>query len=415
MEIAYIVNKPAAIKDKLEGIITQFFDSFEPVEDKMYVFEDCITKAIYCECHIRGSKIVSLGTIDNPLDPDNQPEYRANRDIVEDSTAFLQMKDDAVKKRSFSNIVAEYNDTFNKEKPLKIIGGQHRFTAISEAFKKSIDQVHEVKVYFLLNTDQRLDVQLISNTNIVVSPDLLDRMMETVKGPELRKWCQHVGLLNDSEDFADRKQRGGRITVRAARTFIINYYQGKEIKSDTFSKQRTMPSFAKTGGVDDDWETLKKDKPTMWQDKDLIEAGRQFSILISKQNESYTNEKGKVANGDFADKALNYAILAAWAFVTGVLQNNKVRLQRHYNLANQSKCDPLNARVLAKVRHKTDPENYRGLGSRTDAKERGRLAELFYFQAEKGEGITKALAEAAIARYYAKQATLEALEAEKKV
>lgn len=415
MEIKYIVNKSDTIKDRFEDTITQFFQLFTPIEDKIYILEDCITKAIYCECHIRGSKIASLGTTDDPLDPENQPEYRANRDIVEDSTAFLQMKDDAANKRSFSNIVAEYNITFKKEKPLKIIGGQHRFTAISEALKKGIDQLHEVKVYFSLNTNQRLDVQLISNTNIAVSPDLLDRMMETVKGPELRKWCQNVGLLNDGEDFADRKQRGVRITVRAARTLIIDYYQGKEIKSENFSKIKTIPSIAKTGGVDDDWEALKKNKKTIWQDKDLAEAGRQFSVLIKKQYDYYTNEKGRVANGDYADKALNYAILAAWAFVAGVLQSNKTRLKRHYDLANQEKYDPLNAKILAKVRHKTDPDNYRGLGSRTDVKERGRLTELFYFQAEKSEGITKALAEAAIARYYAKQAMLEAKEAEKRV
>ena len=101
--------------------------------------------------------------------------------------------------------------------------------------------------------------------------------------------------------------------------------------------------------------------------------------------------------------------------MAGNLQDNRTRLQRHYDLSKQEKTDPLNAKALSKVRHKTDPENYRGLGTRTDVKERGRLAELFYFQAEKGSGITKELANAAIMRYYAKQAMLEAAEAEKKV
>jgi len=41
-----------------------------------------------------------------------------------------------------------------------------------------------VKVYFGLDSDQRLDVQLISNTVIAVSADLYDRMQETVRGPE---------------------------------------------------------------------------------------------------------------------------------------------------------------------------------------------------------------------------------------
>lgn len=78
---------------------------------------------------------MSLGTIDSPLDSENQPEYRANRNVVEDNAAFLQMKEDAKQKRSFSNIVAEYTTLFDEEHPLKIIGGQHRFIAISEAEK----------------------------------------------------------------------------------------------------------------------------------------------------------------------------------------------------------------------------------------------------------------------------------------
>ena len=75
----------------------------------------------------------------------------------------------------------------------------------------------------------------------------------------------------------------------------------------------------------------------------------------------------------------------------------------------------LDAKVLAKAKHKTDPENYRGLGTRTDVKDRGRLAELFYFQAEKGSGITKELTTAAVAKYYAKLAMIEAEEAAKRV
>lgn len=414
MKIEYSFEKSESIKESIKKSIYQFYEMFSPEEETIYIFEDSITKAIFCECHIRGKSIVSFGTIDSPLDAENQAEYRANRDLVEDSVAFLQMKEDAKHKRSFSNIVAEYNISFDKERPLKIIGGQHRFVAISEAVEDGVNQLHGIKVYFGLNTNQRLDVQLISNTNIAVSSDLLDRMMETVKGPELRNWCQSSGLLNKDEDFADRKQRSSRITVRAARTFIMNFYNGEKTKSINFSKQKTMPVLAKTGGIDDDWEQLKQTRPDMWEDIELKSAGKAYAQLVQKQREFFTNS-GKILNSDYADKASNYAILAAWAFVAGTLQDNRMRLQRHYDLKDQTKADPLNAKVLAKAHHKTDPENYRGLGTRTDAKERGRLAELFYFQAEKGSGISRELADAAIARYYAKQAVLEALDAEKKV
>lgn len=414
MEIQYYCSQAEQIKDNVKKSIEEFCKTFSPVETTLCIFEDAKTKALYCECHIYAENIISLGTIDSPLDSENQSEYRANRDVVEDNMAFLQMKEDAKYKRSFSNIVAEYVTTFDKEHPLKIIGGQHRFIAISEAKEIGINQLHGLKVYFGLNTEQRLDVQLISNTNIAVSTDLLDRMMETVKGPQLRDWCQQVGLLDEGEDFADRKQRGGKITVRAARSFIMNYFAGKTINTNTFPKVKTIPTLAKTGGIDDDWEQLKVRNPQMWEDEELIEAGKQFAKLIKKQREFY-NKGGRTQNSDFADKAVNYAVLSAWAFVSGVLQSNKTRLERHYLLSEETKCDPLNAKVLSKARHKTDPDNYRGLGTRTDVKDRGRLAELFYFQAEKGSGITKELTNAAIAKYYAKLAMLEAEEAAKRV
>lgn len=415
MDIMYLCDSPNEINSNIKASIEEFSKLFSPMEDILYVFEDKITNALFCECHIQGHHIVEKGTIDSPLDAENQSEYRANRDVVEDSTAFIQMKADALNLRSFSNIVTEYNTAFDESHPLKIIGGQHRYIAILEALNTGVDQIHGIKVYFGLNMEQRLDVQLISNTNIVVSSDLLDRMLETVKGPELRTWCQKVGLLNIQEDFADRKQRGSRLTVRAARTFIMNYYEGKKIPSQEFSKKKTNPILAKTGGLDEDWELLKKTFSGIWDDPQLIDAGKAFALLIQKQKSSYTKSDGTLSNSDYADKASSYAIVAAWAFVAGVLQDNAVRLQRHYELANQGKPDPLNAKVLARTRHKTDPDNYRGLGTRTDAKERGRLVELFFFQAEKGTGITKELAEAAIARFYAKQAMLEALAAESKV
>ena len=359
--------------------------------------------------------LISSSTIDSPLDADNQSEYRANRDVVEDNVSFIQMKEDAQNKRGFSNIVAEYNVSFDVDHPLKIIGGQHRYIAIKEALDKGVNEIHGVKVYFGLNTTQRLDVQLISNTNIAVSADLLDRMLETVKGPELRTWCQSAGLLNDHEDFADRKQRGSRFTVRAARTFIMNFYEGKKTHSNDFSSTKTTPLLAKTGGLDESWEELRVRNPGMWTDSALLQAGKSFAVLIKKQQSAFTKKDGSPTNNDYTDKASSYAVVSAWAFVSGTLQDNKVRLERHYALTDQGKPDPLNAKALARAKHKTDPENYRGLGTRTDVKERGRLAELFFFQAEKGSGITKELADAAIARYYAKQAMLEAVAAESKV
>lgn len=396
----------------VSGEIEEFADKFKPIEDTLYVMLDKCTQAIFCECHINAKILLKLCTVDVPLDPDEQSDYRANRELVEDSSAFLQMKKDATRGRVFSNIVAEYNVDFDEEHPLKIVGGQHRINAIDEALSLEISEYHGVKIYFNLNMEQRLDVQLISNTNIAVSSDLLDRMMETVKGPQLRDWCHKVGLLDVDSDFADKKQRGNSITVREARTFIINYCQGAMVTD--FLNEKTDGIIAKTGGIDEEWEKLKIEKPDLWINSNLQKAGKEFARLALRQKEYYL-EDGRNVSREYADKAFNYAVLAAWAFVAGLLENNRVRLERHFHLPENSKKDPLNAEALGKARHKSDPPNYRGLGTRTDAKERGRLIELFYLQAEKGKGIDKNLINLALSKYFAKQANLEVIKAEKKI
>jgi hypothetical protein len=91
-----------------------------------------------------------------------------------------------------------------------------------------------------------------------------------------------------------------------------------------------------------------------------------------------------------------------------MLRNNAVRLKRHFDLRVARGKDPLNAGALAKGQHKTDPDTYRGLGYRTDAKERGRLVELFYLQADNGEGITPSAIDIAIQEYHIKLLRVEA-------
>lgn len=394
-----------SIPDVSESV-SEFVAECEPVErDQLNVFVDARTKAQYCECHLRADKIVELGTIDVPLDPDEQPEYRANREIVEDHVAFAKMKEDAKARRTFSNIVAEFTTDFDPDCPLKIIGGQHRFNAISEAVSAGINELHGIKIYFGLTADQRLDVQLISNTNIAASTDLFDRMHETLAGPALRDWCHNCGLLESSEDFADTRRRGQAITVRAARTFIINYLRGKAVDSPAFEKTDTTPVICKTGVPDPEWDEIRKKQPNLWKDKKLEEAGREFSHLVEAQRNAFKNKSG--ANVDYAEKALNMAVMSAWAYVAGLLHSNDLRRKRHYSLSEVTGKDPLNAAALAKGRHKTDPENYRGLGYRMDPKERGRFVELFYLQAEKGSGINSGLVDLAIKKYHAKQAAIE--------
>ena len=72
--------------------------------------------------------------------------------------------------------------------------------------------------------------------------------------------------------------------------------------------------------------------------------------------------------------------------------------------------DPLNAKALSQARLKgTDPDTYRGLGTRNSSKELGRMLEVFLVVAQKNKDkITKELANAAIQSYEAKRAVHEA-------
>jgi hypothetical protein len=407
LKIKFLGQNTEKQRANVEAKVREFVALFSPLEaetGEIMVFSDGRTKAHYCECHVKASKFVAHATTDVSLDPDEQGDYRANRDLVENHAAFERMKDDALKLRSFSNIVAEFNPEQNSETPLGVIGGQHRTEAIREALEAQVDEFHELKVYFGLDQEQRLDVQVISNTVIAVSGDLYDRMLETVKGPELRRWCQDVGLLDEGEDFGDKAHRGGSITVRLARTFIINFFEGKQKHGPDFDTADTSPIIPAVGVENSVWDEIRRRKPSIWDDSELKEVGKQFASLISAQRKAFENKKG---SSDYREKALNIAIMAAWAYTAGFLSKNEPRLKRHYGLSQKTGGDPLNSSALAKGKHKTDPHNYRGLGTRTDAKERGRLVELFYLQAEKGEGISPALVNVAIAKYHVKQGQLE--------
>lgn len=403
-------------EEEVTELLREFAKDFEPLEkpDQLLILHDARTGARFCECHIKASKIISLGTIDAPLDHEEQSEYRANRDLVESSSAYRTMIEDAKGRRSFSNIVAEYTKEFDEEHPLKIIGGQHRFSAIKEALETGVDEFHGVKVYWELDLTQRLDVQLISNTNIVISRDLIDRLQEGFQGPQLRNWCQTVGFLEKDEDFADSYERGGPISVKIARTFIINYFKGMQVDPEKFATVDTTPVIAATGGPDSEWIQLKTQNPGIWTASGLVETAKEFSALVKSQKNAFAGKQGKKVKPDYPEKALNIAVVSAWAYVAGVLQANPARLKRHFSLRQTSGKDPLNADALAKGRHKSDPQNYRGLGYRTDPQERARLVELFFLQAENGEGITTSAIDIAIKGFEVKQALLELQKAKEK-
>ena len=286
--------KPVQKPQKDSQILKQFCTEFRPLEEDqcLRMLKDKYTGANYCECYIKASVMVSLGTLDVPLDPEDQPDYRANREINENHPAFKKMQEDAKARRSFSNIVAEYTKRYNKTHPLKIVGGQHRFRAIQDALEDAVDEYHGIKVYFMLDTKQRLDVQLISNSNIAISHDLFDRMQETVQGPELRDWCHKVGLLPTGQDFAYQYFRGGPISVRMARSFITNYIKGAEVDLSLFRDSNTTPVMCETGALDPGWESLKNSGQYLWTNRKLLEAAKEFPLLVAAQRRPLARHSG---------------------------------------------------------------------------------------------------------------------------
>lgn len=286
------------------------------------------------------------------------------------------------------------------EKPLKIFGGQHRSLSIEESVKQGLNRYHGFRVYFGLSVYQRNEIAQVSNANINVPIDLLDRMQETVLGPELRKWCKKVGLL--SKDFAERKNNEGIITARLARTFIVNFFAG--IEQGLKLENRIYSSFVgnEVNDVYLNWDRDTRSKKI--SDSNLLEAGNQFTKLHKKQIESVKKDSELSKTAEFRTKALTPSIISSWSFVAGLLQVDKKRLEKLYKLPDRTKStNPLSAKEMSEYKHQSDQKTYRGLGTRTDKKERGKLIDLFLLYSEKQENtITHNLIDAAVTEYLTK-------------
>jgi len=121
---------------KIDRARAEFAAAVKPLEvedgdlGNLHVTIDKVTGAHFCECHIAGDTLVKLGTVDVPIDPELQGDYRANREIRWEHPSFGTMVKDAKKGRPFSNIVAEYTTDFDPSHPIKIIGGDSATIAL---------------------------------------------------------------------------------------------------------------------------------------------------------------------------------------------------------------------------------------------------------------------------------------------
>jgi hypothetical protein len=394
---------PPLVKQKLR----EFLTAFEPQEvaggSKINLFFDEKSGTFYVTCHLSGKVLASTCDTKASLDVDDEDDmYQLNRDIQEDPAAFQQMLKDAAEGRSFEDIVLEYDKSYRAKQPLKVYGGQHRLTAIvrAELLKGSI--LHGARVYFGLTREQKVEIATINNTAIAVPNDLLDRMREDFLGSQLRDWCQAVGLLEENQNFADKREPDVP-SVRLARTLIVNFHLAQKAPSIEGLHQ---PVLCKSGGLDDDYLQVRGE--FNWTDPRGIEMGKQFARLNQVQRETVTNRK-EDNNAEFARRALSLSVVASWGYAAGLFQRKPEYLQALYSLPDNSTppADPLNAKALSQARFKgTDQDNYRGLGTRSSPRELGRMLEVFLVLAFKSKKrIVKDLANAAIQTYEAKRAS----------
>lgn len=401
-----IVQPPQQVTRK----IREFLNEFEPYElrngAKLHLYFDEKSGAFYVTCHIAGGILAQSCDIEATLDSDDDDEiYKLNREITEDQAAYLAMERDALNGRSFEDIVLEFDTSYRPKKPLKVYGGQHRLRAIAKVQENKGDILHGVRVYFGLSRDQKVEIATVNNTAIAVPNDLLDRMREQLLGSELRDWCQQVGLLSKGQDFADRRSPDVP-TVRTVRTLLVNFYLGKAAtRMDDFHQ----PVLCKSGGIDEAYVGMRD--TVDWTDPKLTEMGEEFARLHKLQRETVLNRE-ESSNSEFARKALSLSVVASWAYAAGLFQRSDDNLKSLYSIPDNVAPpeDPLNAKALSAARLKgTDPDTYRGLGTRSGPRELGRMLEVFLVLAAKGKKrITKDIANAAIQSYEAKKAVQEA-------
>ncbi len=387
MEISF--EKNAAYNQKVEETVQEFLKKYGTLEKAknvpIVIFQDGVKKSYYIRCAVTGETMSRIVSLDARLNPQTGETFRDNREILMSHNTFLRMQADARNEREFNDIIAEYITSYQPDKPLKIWGGQHRSRAIIDAYKeKKVSRYHGFRVFFCLTKEQRTELALVSNTSIAVSNDLFDRQMEeTYMGPYLRRWCVKVGLLKQGEDFPDVGSHAERITTQGARSFVVNFHKGKkageQVAEDQLDKNVYEPYLCQTGiALDEEYRQLvEKMGDNLWNDKELLDAGKAFARLHRAQYDAI--RKSKVNYKVYRMKAMVPSVLTAWSYVAGLLKPHPGRLQVHLTVPPPPKGapDPLNAEEMANFRYYQDVDASRGLGTRSIMKDRQRMAQVF--------------------------------------
>jgi hypothetical protein len=245
-----------------------------------------------------------------------------------------------------------------------------------------------------------------------VSNDTFDRIIEeTVYGNKLRDWSRAVGLLGPADDFPDSAGKAGdKITVKRARSFIVNFYEaeelGKTLTAEHLDRRVYEPYMSKSGVVLDPKYKEVMESHDIVKDSALLEAGKAFRTLHRAQIEAIEKSPQLARKKAYRTKALIESVLCGWSFVAGLLQSHPDRLKNHYQVpktdGRRGIVDPLNADEMSRYKHEWDKETYRGLATRAELKDRQRAAQLFLVKSEKADVVlTKALMDKAVSQVFA--------------
>jgi hypothetical protein len=390
----------ATASDEITRLVTEFLAKAETLETELglpiLVFEDGVNQAYNVRVSIRASIAAPLCDLNAKLDASKPESLRANRELLKKHLTYLNMVSDAKKGREFSDIIVQYDTDYAPDKPLKVWGGQHRISAITEAVSQA-NRYHGFRIYFNLSKKQKSDLALVSNTNMNVSRDTFDRIIEETQFEnKLRDWARTVGLLGPKDDFPDSAGKAGdKITVKRGRCIVVNFYRGKELgrtlTADQLDHRVYEPPMIKSGAVLDPKYKDVMETNDILTDKALIEAGKAFAGLHRAQITAF--EKSPELKKEKANrtKALVESVLCGWSFIAGLLQAHPERLANHYQIpktdSKKDILDPLNAKEMSNYKHEWDDETYRGLGTRAEMKDRQRIAQLFLVRSAKHNAV----------------------------
>jgi hypothetical protein len=388
----YIIDfdEHATTSPEVELLVREFLakaETLETVSDlPILVFADGVNGAYNIKVSLRAAIAGPLCDLNAKLDPSKAESLRANRELLKKHPTYLNMVSDAKKGREFNDIIVEYDTAYEPDKPLKVWGGQHRISAITEAVNVA-NRYHGFRIYLNLSKKQKSDLALVSNTNMNVSKDTFDRIIEETQFEnKLRDWARMVGLLGPKDDFPDTAGKAGdKITVKRGRCFVVNFYRGKELgqslTADQLDHRVYEPPMIKSGAILDPKYKDAMETNEILNDKALIEAGKQFSALHRAQIAAVEKSPELKKEKGNRTKALVESVLCGWSFVAGLLQSHQERLAHHYQIpktdSKKEILDPLNAKKMSEYKHEWDDVTYRGLGTRAELKDRQRVAQLF--------------------------------------